>query len=191
MICWLYCCGPVTKQSIMAEGHGEAKLFPLWWLEEERKREGETRDKIYPSRVTYFLQWGLITELLAPTDNAIKLWIHQWINPLIRSNPPWSNHFPKVSSVNIVSGSKLSIHELLETLHYPYHNTEVVQFKSSTNYPWITHLRVNFSSFLLLKDLVVCLFFTILESGAQWQRTCLAHERSWVPSPILHKQTNK
>jgi hypothetical protein len=30
-----------------------------------------------------------------PPNNCIKLWLYQWINPLMKSEPSWSNHFQK------------------------------------------------------------------------------------------------
>jgi hypothetical protein len=43
-----------------------------------------------------YLQLGPTSYFSPPLNNAIMLWIHQGINPLIRSEPSWSNHLWKL-----------------------------------------------------------------------------------------------
>jgi hypothetical protein len=45
--------------------------------------------------MTYFLQVGPTSYLPPPPNNAFILWIHQEMNPSIRSEPSESSHLPK------------------------------------------------------------------------------------------------
>jgi hypothetical protein len=69
--------------------------------------------------------------VLTPSNNAIKLWIHQWINTLIRLEASWSNHLPKTPPLNIALGTKPSTHEFFGDISYPNHNILLVASKGS------------------------------------------------------------
>lgn len=75
-------------------------------LMNDRKRKSESRKgpgQVQPQRhdffqshfhhsETYFLQLGSISCFSSSTNDAITLWIHQWINPLTRSTAPESKN---------------------------------------------------------------------------------------------------
>jgi hypothetical protein len=46
--------------------------------------------------VTYFLQLGPSPYFALLPSDVFKVRIHQWIDPLTRSEPSWFSHFPKV-----------------------------------------------------------------------------------------------
>jgi hypothetical protein len=90
-------------------------VFRVWWdrtswqkgVEEQiycphggweaERRRGRRQDASFQAtpRVAYFLQLGSTFYFPLPSNNSIVLWIHQGINPLIRSMPPGFNNFPK------------------------------------------------------------------------------------------------
>jgi hypothetical protein len=75
----------------LQRGHGGTELHISFHGSQEAERE-RGQGKIYPLKTCP--QWP--TSSNNPTlNNVILLWIHQWISPLIRSEPLWSNHFPK------------------------------------------------------------------------------------------------
>jgi hypothetical protein len=67
--------------------------------QEGARRQG-TPFKSMPS-VTYFLQLDPTSKCFHHhlINNAIRLWIHQWINPL-KSEPPWSSHLSMIGSTS-------------------------------------------------------------------------------------------
>lgn len=75
-------------------------------LMNDRKRKSESRKEpgqVQPQRhaffqshfhhsETHFLHFGSISRFSSPTNDAITLWIRQWINPLTRSPAPESKN---------------------------------------------------------------------------------------------------
>jgi hypothetical protein len=85
--------------------HGFRGISPSWWGGhggwKENVNTGRDQGKIQPqghTPVTYFLQVGPISYFfhhLPITSNAVVLWIHHRVNPLIKSEPSGANNFPK------------------------------------------------------------------------------------------------
>lgn len=106
---WLHCCWARRRQNIIAERCG-AKLFTSRCLEKgerrdrrgrERKRRGEEDRQTDLGRTAPKEQGSLLrslspsswSHLWKPPSPLISRWIHQWITPLLRPEPSWSNNF--------------------------------------------------------------------------------------------------
>lgn len=106
---WLHCCWARRRQNIIAERCG-ATLFTSWCLEKgerrdrrgrERKRRGEEDRQTDLGRTAPKEQGSLLrslspsswSHLWKPPSPLSNRWIHQWITPLIRPEPSWSNNF--------------------------------------------------------------------------------------------------
>jgi hypothetical protein len=94
MVSWLCCFRPVARQKHHGGGclsHGS----------QEAKRE--PGDKIHLSRahpVAHFLQLGLTSYSPTPLHDVIILLVQSGINPPVKAEPSWSNHFPKAPHLN-------------------------------------------------------------------------------------------
>lgn len=109
----------------------------LWWKgfgdksclshvqEARRKNKEGTWDKTYSSMACpHLLTSSNQAQPPSHFNNAIKLWIPQQINPLIRSEHSWFNHLPKATPLNIDAlETKLSTHESLGDISYLNHNS--------------------------------------------------------------------
>jgi hypothetical protein len=95
MIAWLWCFGPEARQSTMVVGACGGRDCSLHG-EVARKRRARQRSPewdiapkdMYP--VFSFLQLDPPPKVSIIPSNVTKLWIHQWIFPLIRSELSWS-----------------------------------------------------------------------------------------------------
>jgi hypothetical protein len=68
----------------------EQSCSPHGGQEAERPEEEVSKEKMYPSKPTpsdALPPAGPTSQFLPPSNNAIKLLIHRWINPLSMSQP--------------------------------------------------------------------------------------------------------
>lgn len=85
LVSWLH--WSMVRQGCMVRGCGRGELSTPWQPESREDRKGPRRDTF---GVTCFSSETLLS--LSPTNNAIKLIIYQWINPLMKAKSSWSNH---------------------------------------------------------------------------------------------------
>jgi hypothetical protein len=80
----------VVKQSSSSHGSQE--------VETDKKQSGVPCKGTSP--VTSFLQPGPTSDFPPPPNKAIKLWIHQWSNSLIRPETSWSTYVSVIESTS-------------------------------------------------------------------------------------------
>jgi hypothetical protein len=104
--------------------HVRAKVHILWHLgsKENAKNGSWTRYNVQSHTSSDFraLSKPFILKFASPPDNAIKLWIHQWVYLLIKLVPSWASHLPEVTAL----GTKTSTHKPLWDISDLNHNRE-------------------------------------------------------------------
>jgi hypothetical protein len=130
---WSRGCGPVVRQNIVSGSKWHRKAAHLIVSgERERERERETdkgaRDKL-PFQdmppVTYSLCQIPPPKVSATSQLSIKLWIHEWMDPLMRSWSSGPRHLPKAPPLNTAALEiKSSTQELVGDISDPNLNTK-------------------------------------------------------------------
>jgi hypothetical protein len=93
-----YCFSIISEFVVcfMVQGHRGSELLMAAGKQKEGQwdKKGLGKDVHFLSMppVTCFFQVGQTTYFLPSSSNVTTLWIHQGINPLISSEPSWSNH---------------------------------------------------------------------------------------------------
>jgi hypothetical protein len=86
---------PRVRQSIMAEGRGGAEMLTLWWPGSRERQEGARDRYTLPGYNPGDLLPPISHHLLISPNDTVNFWIYQLVNPWMRSESSWSNHFPK------------------------------------------------------------------------------------------------
>lgn len=98
-------CEPVVKQDTMATGrHGRVQLLTSWWPRSRETGRGHRQCITFKDTPQWSSGPRPTSSFPSHVNNAIRLWLHLWVNLLIRSQLCWFTHI----SVASPAGDKAS-----------------------------------------------------------------------------------